>query len=74
MLPALQRYFPPSIVINLNKYINFKTSKSLARKIFSQNEMGILPLKKHVNRDKCSFNTKQRIFGVFAIDEILRYR
>ena len=36
--------------------------------------MGILPLKKRVNRDKCSFATKQRIFGVFAIDEILRYR
>ena len=27
-----------------------------------------------VNRDKCSFTTKQRMFGVFAIDEILRYR
>ena len=26
------------------------------------------------NRDKCSFTTKQRMFGVFAIDEILRYR
>ena len=25
-------------------------------------------------RDKCSFATKQRMFGVFAIDEILRYR
>ena len=36
--------------------------------------MGILPLKKRVNRDKCSFMTKQRMFGVFAIDEILRYR
>ena len=36
--------------------------------------MGILPLKKRVNRDKCSFTTKQRMFGVFAIDEILRYR
>ena len=36
--------------------------------------MGILPLKRHVNRDKCSFETKQRMFGVFAIDEILRYR
>ena len=35
--------------------------------------MGILPLKR-VNRDKCSFTTKQRTFGVFAIDEILRYR
>ena len=31
--------------------------------------MGILPLKKRVNRDKCSFMTKQRMFGVFAIDE-----
>ena len=28
---------------------------------------------KSVNRDKCSFTTKQRMFGVFAIDEILRY-
>ena len=36
--------------------------------------MGILPLKKRVNRDKYSFATKQRMFGVFAIDEILRYR
>ena len=36
--------------------------------------MGILPLKKRVNRDKCSFATKQRMFGVFTIDEILRYR
>ena len=36
--------------------------------------MGILPLKKRINRDKCSFATKQRMFGVFAIDEILRYR
>ena len=36
--------------------------------------MRILPLKKHVNRDKCSFTSKQRMFGVFAIDEILRYR
>ena len=35
--------------------------------------MGILPLKKRVNRDKCSFATKQRMFGVFAINEILRY-
>ena len=25
--------------------------------------MGILPLKKRVNRDKCSFMTKQRMFG-----------
>ena len=33
--------------------------------------MGTLPLQK---RDKCSFATKQRMFGVFAIDEILRYR
>ena len=36
--------------------------------------MGILPLKKRVNRDKCNFATKQRMFGVFTIDEILRYR
>ena len=36
--------------------------------------MGILPLKKRANRDKCSFATKQRMFGVFSIDEILRYR
>ena len=36
--------------------------------------IGILPLKKCVNRDKCSFATKQHKFGVFAIDEILRYR
>ena len=36
--------------------------------------MGILPLKKRVNRDKCSFATKQRMFGVFASDEILCYR
>ena len=31
--------------------------------------MEILPLKKRVNRDKCSFTTKQCMFGVFAIDE-----
>ena len=31
--------------------------------------MGILPLKKRINRDKCSFATKQPMFGVFAIDE-----
>ena len=36
--------------------------------------MGILPQKKRVNRDKCSYATKQRMFGVFAINEILRYR
>ena len=36
--------------------------------------MGILPLKRHVNRNKCSFATKQRMFRVFAIDEILCYR
>ena len=36
--------------------------------------MGILSLKKRVNRDKCSSATKQRMFGVFAIDEILCYR
>ena len=29
---------------------------------------------KRVNRDKCNFATKQHMFGVFAIDEILRYR
>ena len=28
--------------------------------------MGILPLKKRVNRDRCSFATKQRMFGVFG--------
>ena len=31
-------------------------------------------IKKCVNRDKSSFATKQRMFGDFAIDEILRYR
>ena len=31
--------------------------------------MGILPLKKCVNRDTRSFATKQRLFWVFAIDE-----
>ena len=36
--------------------------------------MGILLLKKHVNSDKCSFTTKQCMFGVFAIDEILCYQ
>ena len=36
--------------------------------------MGILPLKKRVNRNKCSFATKLRMFVVFAIDEILCYR
>ena len=33
----------------------------------------IIP-KKRVNRAKCNFTTKQRMFGVFAIVEILRYR
>ena len=28
--------------------------------------MGIIPLKKRVNRDKCSFTTKQRMFGVMV--------
>ena len=36
--------------------------------------MGILLLKKSVNRDKCSSATKQRMFGVFAIDEIFCYQ
>ena len=36
--------------------------------------MEILLLKKRITRDKCSFATKQRIFGVIALDEILRYR
>ena len=36
--------------------------------------IGILPLKKRVNRNKCSFSTKLRMFVVFAIDEILCYR
>ena len=36
--------------------------------------IGILLLKKRENRDKCSFATKQCMFGVFAIDEIIRYR
>ena len=31
--------------------------------------MGILLLKKRVIRDKCSLATKQRMFGVFAIEE-----
>ena len=31
--------------------------------------MGMLPLKKRVNHDECSFATKQRMFAVFAIDE-----
>ena len=30
---------------------------------------GNITPEKHVNRDKCSFATKQRMFGVFAIDE-----
>ena len=29
--------------------------------------MGILPLKKCVSRDKCSFATKQRMFGVWGL-------
>ena len=36
--------------------------------------IGILLLKKRENRDKCSFATKQCMFGVFSIDEILCYR
>ena len=34
--------------------------------------MGILPLKKRVNRNKCSFATKRRMFGVFAIESPAR--
>ena len=34
----------------------------------------LLSEKKHVNRDKCVFATKQRMFGVLAIVEILNYR
>ena len=41
---------------------------------FRDKNVLLLPLKKRVNHDKCSFATKQRMFGVFAIDEILRYR
>ena len=33
--------------------------------------MGILLPKKRVNHNKCSFATKQRMFEVFAINEIL---
>ena len=46
------------------------------RKIYLNNHqmMGISPLKKRINCHKCSFATKQHMFGVFAIDEILRYR
>ena len=36
--------------------------------------MGILHLKKRVNYGKCSFAKKQCMLGVYAIDEILRYR
>ena len=35
---------------------------------------GNITPEKRVNRDKCSFTSKQRMLGVFAIDEILRYR
>ena len=34
-----------------------------------QSKDGNITLKKHVNRDKCSFTTQQLMFGVFAIDE-----
>ena len=33
----------------------------------------IIP-KMRLNRNKCDFTTKQCMFGVFGIDEILRYR
>ena len=36
--------------------------------------MGMLLLQKRINRDECSFVTKQHMFGVFTIDEFLRYR
>ena len=35
---------------------------------------GNITPEKRVHRDEFSFTTKQRIFGVFAIDDILRYR
>ena len=34
----------------------------------------LLSEKRRVNRDKCVFATKQRMFGVLAIVEILNYR
>ena len=53
--------------------INFFSDKNVVIARFHNKTayvwMGILPLKKRVNRDKCSFVTKQRMFGVFAIEE-----
>ena len=40
--------------------------------LFELSKDGNIIPKKRVNR-KCDFATKQRMFGVFAIDEILRY-
>ena len=42
--------------------------------LFELSKDGNIIPKKCVNRDKCDFATKQRMFGVFPIDEILRYR
>ena len=54
------------------KKLYFLLEKIQELKLLSKNG-NIIP-KKRVNRDKCNFATKQRMFGVFAIVEILRYR
>ena len=42
--------------------------------LFELSKDGNIIPKKCVNRDKCNFAAKLRLFEVFAIDEILRYR
>ena len=42
--------------------------------LFELSKDGNIIPKKRANRDKCDFATKQRMFGVFAIDEILCYQ
>ena len=66
---------PPSICIRETFFLRVKNwSLQLLTFAFYTFYTWILPLKKRVNRDKCSFATKQRMFGVFAMDEILCYR
>ena len=57
-------------------FINFGDKNALFTKSISitQKDGIIIFPKKDVNYDKFNFATKQRMFWVFAIDEILRYR
>ena len=63
-------------------FLNFRDKNAVFTSFRDKNSTDLFELskdgniipKKRVNCDKCDFATKQRMFGVFAIDEILRYR